>query len=82
VPQAKLIIGGEVGMWGEYVDENNFEGVVYPRAMAVGERLWSASTVTDTTAAKPRLLDQRCRMVQRGYRSAPVEPSYCASQLV
>jgi hexosaminidase len=79
---ASLIIGGEVGMWGEYVDENNFEGVVYPRAMAVGERLWSAQTVMDTASAKPRLLDQRCRMVQRGFRSAPVEPSFCALELV
>ena len=80
--QATLILGGEVGMWGEYVDETNFESVVYPRAFAVGERLWSAATVTDTTSAKPRLLDHRCRMVQRGYRSAPVEPGFCSVTFV
>jgi len=80
--QKNFIIGGEVAMWGEYIDDLNFESVVYPRAFAVGERLWSAQSVNDATAAKPRLLDQRCRFTQRGYRSAPVEPGYCSKTFV
>lgn len=47
--EAERIIGGEVCMWGEHVDDMNWESIVYPRASAVGERLWStASTVVRT----------------------------------
>lgn len=74
--QAKLI-GGEVTMWGEYVDETNLLSSIYPRACSVAERLWSPETVTDLTDAKERLLIQRCRLIQRGFPSAPVQPGYC-----
>jgi len=39
--QANLVIGGEVPMWGEFIYDDNFEQVTYPRANAVAERLWS-----------------------------------------
>lgn len=32
-----LIVGGEVELWGEHIDETNVEAVLYPRACAVGE---------------------------------------------
>ena len=65
-------------MWGELIDENNIESVVFPRACAVAERLWSPASVTDQTSALNRLLAQRCRMVKRGIKSGPVQPGYCA----
>jgi hexosaminidase len=76
------IVGGEVCMWGEHVDEQNIDSIVFPRACAVGERLWSASSVIDTTDAHDRLLIQRCRLVQRGIRSSPVEPGFCSTTYV
>lgn len=84
LPSSKksLIIGGEVAMWGEHVDDANFDSIVYPRANAVGERLWSQESVTDETSAHSRLLIQRCRMIQRGIRSSPVEPGFCATEYI
>lgn len=35
--EKRLIVGGEVELWGEHIDETNVEAVLYPRACAVGE---------------------------------------------
>jgi len=80
--ESKYILGGETALWGERVDETNILQQMYPRASAVAERLWSAETVTDQDYAKQRLLIQRCRLVQRGFASAPVEPGYCPETYV
>jgi hypothetical protein len=34
----EVVLGGEVDMWGEGVDENNFDARVFPWASAVAER--------------------------------------------
>ena len=76
--QRANVIGGEVALWGEFVDDQNIISSLYPRACAAGERLWSAETVTDQDAAQDRLLIQRCRLLNRGFSSAPVLPAgYC-----
>ena len=52
--------------------------MLYPRASAAAERLWSPESVTDQTAAQARLITQRCRLLNRGFSSAPVLPAgYC-----
>jgi hexosaminidase len=73
------ILGGEVAMWGEHVDENNFMGIVYPRASSVGERLWSAVSVVDEDDALARLTVHRCRMIARGVHPGAIQPGYCSS---
>ena len=80
--EAKLIVGGEVAMWGEHIDENNIESIVYPRAASVGERLWSEKSVTDVDDAKDRLNIHRCRLIERGVRSSAIEPGYCPTKYV
>jgi hexosaminidase len=75
--EKKLIIGGQASLWGEYVDGTNLLSRFWPRASAVGERLWSAQSVNDTDSAAFRLDQQRCRMLQRGIPAGPILNGYC-----
>ncbi|OQR74869.1 beta-hexosaminidase subunit beta-like [Tropilaelaps mercedesae] len=77
--QRQLIIGGEACMWGEFVDGTNVISIYWPRASAVGERLWSAVHVNDPEEAKWRLDEHRCRMVSRGIPAAPILNGYCGA---
>lgn len=81
--QSELVIGGEVAMWGEHIDDNNIEGMVWPRSQAVAERLWSPASVNSTTEAYNRMLIQHCRMLNRGFQPGPFDPAdYCATNYV
>ncbi|KAI5626986.1 beta-hexosaminidase subunit alpha isoform X1 [Silurus asotus] len=63
--QKKLVIGGEVCMWGEYVDAANLSPRLWPRASAAAERLWSDEEQTSSVEkAFPRLQDFRCKMIR------------------
>lgn len=80
--QKALVIGGELAAWGEFIDAANFVSRVFPFGCAIAERLWSPSSVTNVTAAAPRLHAHRCRMLTRGL-PAQVEsgPSFCPVEL-
>uniref|UniRef100_A0A8C7TBU2 Beta-hexosaminidase n=1 Tax=Oncorhynchus mykiss TaxID=8022 RepID=A0A8C7TBU2_ONCMY len=78
--QKKLVVGGEACLWGEYVDATNLTPRLWPRASAVGERLWSDKDVKDTNDAYSRLIQHRCRMVQRGIPAEPLFTGYCAHE--
>jgi hexosaminidase len=76
--QKDLVFGGELCMWGEYVDATNVISRIWPRGCAVSERLWSAESVTDASAAAGRFEQMRCRMVARGLNAEPANgPSFC-----
>ncbi|KAH0512749.1 Beta-hexosaminidase subunit beta [Microtus ochrogaster] len=62
--EKQLVIGGEACLWGEFVDATNLIPRLWPRASAVGERLWSPQAVTDLEDAYNRLAIHRCRMVR------------------
>uniref|UniRef100_A0A7N8Y9W7 Beta-hexosaminidase subunit alpha n=1 Tax=Mastacembelus armatus TaxID=205130 RepID=A0A7N8Y9W7_9TELE len=73
--QKKLVIGGEVCMWGEYVDATNLAPRLWPRASAAAERLWSDEKQTSSVAkAFPRLQDFRC---MRGIQAEPLTIGHC-----
>ncbi|KAH8872849.1 Beta-hexosaminidase subunit beta [Schistosoma japonicum] len=74
---AKLVIGGEAAMWGEYVDDTNLFSRSWPRGSAVAERLWTdeAPNMTDFI---PRVEELRCRMLSRGWNAEPINgPGFC-----
>ena len=72
--QLKQIVGGETTMWAECVDSINFDAVVWPRAAAAAEKLWSPANATRRATADVvvRLAEHRCRLVARGVNAAPL----------
>lgn len=65
-------------MWGENVDDMSFDSRVFPRVLAVAERLWSprSTNLLDSTTTV-RLEHHRCNLVRRGVGAGPVMPGYC-----
>ncbi|KAG0559247.1 hypothetical protein M758_10G088900 [Ceratodon purpureus] len=72
--EQSLVIGGEVCMWGETVDESNILQTIWPRAAAAAERLWSSLDFTKqgATTALKRFQYFRCLLNRRGISAAPV----------
>ena len=72
--QLALIVGGETTMWAECVDSIIFDAIVWPRAAAAAEKLWSprAATVHADASVARRLQEHRCRLVARGVPAAPL----------
>ncbi|XP_055837023.1 beta-hexosaminidase subunit beta-like isoform X2 [Episyrphus balteatus] len=69
--QKNRVAGGEACMWTEWVNNNNVMTMVFPRASAVAERLWSKETQKDTDEAAPRMEEHNCRMLWRGIETRP-----------
>ncbi|KAL8688907.1 MAG: hypothetical protein Q9218_005294 [Villophora microphyllina] len=77
-----LVLGGEVHIWSELVDPVNFDSVVWPRAAAAAEVLWSGAKGEDErnrslVDAAGRLGEWRERMVARGVRAGVVQMVFC-----
>ena len=68
----ELVIGGKVNAWGEHIDATNFMPRVWPRAAVLAERLWSAAALNDSSLARPRLHEFRCKLVRRGISAEPI----------
>ena len=75
----QLLLGGEASAWGDCISAESFDGMVWPAASAVAERLWSAHSKNNVTEAFPRLAAMRCSMVRRGVRVSPFHPGSCWS---
>ncbi|XP_044975043.1 beta-hexosaminidase 3-like [Hordeum vulgare subsp. vulgare] len=89
--QQKLILGGEVCMWGEHIDASDIQQTIWPRAAAAAERLWTPveRLAKNPTAVTARLAHFRCLLNERGVaaaplagygRTAPSEPGSCMRQ--
>ncbi|KAH3920251.1 beta-hexosaminidase [Parastagonospora nodorum] len=77
-----LVLGGEAHMWAEMTDPVNVDRMVWPRAAAVGEILWSGAKDEmgqnrSQIDASPRLGEMRERLVARGVGAEPVQMPYC-----
>jgi hexosaminidase len=53
--QRRLILGGEVCMWAEHIDERTIDSRVWPRTAAIAERFWSPEKVRDVEDMYRRL---------------------------
>lgn len=53
--QRKLILGGEVCMWGEHLYQRTIDSRVWPRTAAIAERFWSPENVRDVDDMYRRL---------------------------
>lgn len=77
-----LVIGGEAHMWGEQTDAVNLDPMLWPRAAAAAEVLWSGAKDAQgqnrsQIEASPRLSDLRERLIAKGVRAEPVRMPYC-----
>lgn len=64
--QQKLVLGGEVCMWGEQVNERTLDSRIWPRSVAVAERLWSPADVRDVDDMYRRLGLESVRLERLG----------------
>jgi hexosaminidase len=81
--QKALVLGGECHIWAEQTDPVNLDSMVWPRAGAAAEVLWSGRQDSSgqnrsQIEAAPRLAEWRERLVARGIGSGPVQMIYCA----
>ncbi|SPO03573.1 related to beta-hexosaminidase precursor [Cephalotrichum gorgonifer] len=80
--EASKVLGGEVAVWTERIDATNLDGLLWPRASAMGEILWSGrydevGRNRSQYEVTPRLADLRERMLARGLAAEPVQMTFC-----
>jgi len=71
------VVGGEVAMWSEVVDDANIIQTIWPRAIAAGELFWSHINNPSINSVLLRYAVERQRMYSLGYQVSPVHPTYC-----
>jgi hexosaminidase len=75
-------IGGEASAWSENHDSTTIDGMIWPRASAAAERLWSSKEIRDTGGFATRLNWWRCRAVSRvGIRATSVWSDICSASI-
>uniref|UniRef100_A0AAU8L0F2 beta-N-acetylhexosaminidase n=1 Tax=Sogatella furcifera TaxID=113103 RepID=A0AAU8L0F2_SOGFU len=76
--QTDKILGAEVCLWTENIDENSLDARLWPNAAAFAEVVWSNFAETRVGFATDRLDVQRQRMLRNGIMAAPIQPQWCS----
>lgn len=82
--QAKKVLGSQVTIWTETIDEMTLDSLAWPSASVLGEVLWSGPLDADGSkgnrnqiTAAARLNELRERLVARGIRAATPQMPFC-----
>ena len=79
--QAAHILGAEAPLWSEQVDDVSISSEFWPRAAALGERVWSGNRDAHgnkrTNLLTQRLLNFREYLVANGVMANALVPKYC-----
>ncbi len=70
--QQKLILGGEVCMWAEHLDQRTIDSRIWPRTAAISERFWSAQSVRDVDDMYARLTGVSLELESLGLKHVSV----------
>lgn len=73
--QQKLILGGEICMWGEHLDQRTIDSRIWPRAAAIAERFWSPQDVRNVDDMYRRLNPVSVELETLGLRHLTSEGS-------
>ncbi len=60
--QRKLVLGGEVCMWGEHINARSIDSRIWPRTAAIAERFWSPESVNNVDDMYRRLETESIRL--------------------
>lgn len=75
--QRQLVVGGEVHLWGELTDSVTLDGMLWPRAAAAAEVLWSGTGRPMEEETTRRLAEMRERLVLAGVAAGMVQMEWC-----
>lgn len=70
------ILGSEATLWSETSNQDTMDSRIWPRGIALAERLWSDPS-TDWKYAENRIMRQRERMAARNIAPDVIQPLWC-----
>jgi hexosaminidase len=70
--EAHYIMGGEMNLWTEYIPPERLESMVFPRALAMAEALWTADPDRDFLEFYPRAMAHARWLQELGVDVGPV----------
>lgn len=78
---ASQVLGGEVVMFGELVNDFVIDGKIWPRAAAMADRFWNENVALNVTAVIGRLQALYDTMTYHGIGASPITGHYCEKNL-